>query len=83
MLLFNSEMCGRPGSPQNGVLAYENDFAVGYTCDEGFALWDGDKTRKCVNGSWTVADLANIARSLLLGNLNISRSRSRDLRENH
>ena len=53
MLLFNSEMCGRPGSPQNGVLAYENDFAVGYTCDEGFALWDGDKTRKCVNGSWT------------------------------
>jgi hypothetical protein len=52
MLLLPPGMCGRPGSPQNGSFIYENDLAVTYTCDEGFGLWGGDKTRHCLNGTW-------------------------------
>ena len=53
MLLFNSEMCGRPGSPQNGTFAYANETTVNYTCSHGFVISGDDKTRHCLNGTWT------------------------------
>ena len=46
-------MCGRPGSPQNGAVDYENENSASYTCDEGFVILGGDKIRHCVNGTWT------------------------------
>ena len=46
-------MCGRPGSPQNGAVDYENENSASYTCDEGFVILGGDKFRHCVNGTWT------------------------------
>ena len=45
-------MCGRPGSPQNGMVDYGIDNFASYTCDEGFAIL-GNKFRYCVNGTLT------------------------------
>ena len=46
-------MCGRPGSPQNGTFAYANETTVNYTCNHGFVISGDDKTRHCLNGTWT------------------------------